>query len=88
MTAATLALIETAIAGKTVRMRFAGSGDPAAEWIEFQVIPGEYVIGDQKLSEHPDRMPLAATRLAALLRAQSVIGAEITLLKGIVGTSA
>lgn len=87
MTAATLALIETTIAGKTVRMLLADSDDPALEWIELQVIPGEYVIGNQKLTEHADHMPLAATRLAALRRAQTAIGAEIERLSKILGKS-
>jgi hypothetical protein len=85
-----LTLIETAIAGNAVRMRLADHAEPtqANEWIEFRVIPAEYQIGSQKLSEHSDRMPFAATRLAALLRVQSVIAPEIARLKGIVGTLA
>jgi hypothetical protein len=83
----TLVLIETTIAQKTVRMRLADQADPPKEWIDFQVIPGEYQIENHKLSENPDRMPLGATRLAALRRAQSVIASEIARLSNLVGKS-
>ena len=82
-----IALVETVIGPKVVRMRFADADEPPAEWIEVQMIPDEYLLGNLRLSEHADRMPLAATRLATLQRAQRVIAAEIARLKGTAGIS-
>ena len=75
----TLKLIETRIAGKAVRMRFADRDDPkeASEWIEFQVSP-EYVVMGHNLFDDPDRLFLAEAHLAALRRARDVIGDEIS----------
>jgi hypothetical protein len=87
MTEATLSLIETTIAEKTVRVRLADNADPHVEWVEFQVIPGDFVLADRSLSQGADRMPLGAIRLAALRRAQTAIGAEIERLSEIVGKS-
>ena len=82
-------LIETTISEKAIRVRFADHADAAkaTEWFEAQVVPGEYVFGELKLSEGPDRMPLGAIRLAALQRAQAVIADEMKRLSQLVGRS-
>jgi hypothetical protein len=76
--AATLKLIETTIAEKTVRMRLADHQDKqqAREWIEFQVDPS-YVVAGRNLFDQTDDLFLAEARLAALRRAQTAIGDEI-----------
>lgn len=73
-----LPLIETTILGKAVHICFSDHVDAtkATEWVDIHVVPGEYILGDLKLSDNADRMPLGAIRLAALHRAQAVIDAE------------
>jgi hypothetical protein len=84
MAEAALALIETTISGKAVRMRLADRAEDASEWIEFQVKP-EYEVMGRNLFDEPGRLFLAEAHLAAIRRAQAAIDAETTRLSKLVG---
>jgi hypothetical protein len=78
-------LIETSIseAGDNVYMRFADNpdADEASEWIEYSLPNAEHLILPSVTGNFPlgplSARQLATIQLAALLRVQSVVGAEI-----------
>jgi hypothetical protein len=84
-------LIETSIseAGDTIYMRFADDPNPdeASEWIEYSLPNAEHLIIPSVTGNFPlgplSARPLATIQLAALLRVQSAIGAEIQRLSGL-----
>ena len=87
MTAIALAVIDTTIAGKTVRMRLADNADPAqaTEWVEFHVSLAALMdpADTRRQFGDPERHFLGGVQLAALLQARDALDREIQRLRAV-----